>query len=90
MCIKLLKLTISALGKESIILIDDIVLPNRKIHWQSTQLDFTMMACLSAMERTENEWHALLDAVGLKITNIYKYAEDPGDSIIVAVPAQRG
>ncbi len=86
MCIKLLKNTIAAMNRDSVILIDDMVLPNKGLHWQASQLDLTMMSSMAAMERTEKEWYTLLDMAGLKIKMIYPYTEDLNDSIIVAVP----
>lgn len=71
---------------ESVILIDDMVLPDSKVHWQAAQLDLTMMGALSAMERTSEQWHVLLKSAGLKIEHVYQYTASLRDSIIVAVP----
>ena len=76
----------AAMDSNSVILIDDMVIPNKGAHWRTTSLDITMMSGLAAMERSERQWYQLLDSAGLKVTNIYKYTEDLGDSVIVAVP----
>lgn len=85
-CREILQHTMSAMGPGSVILIDDMVLPTSKVNWQATQIDFAMMTALASMERTEEQWHALLDSVGLKARNIVTYTMSLRDSIIVAVP----
>ncbi|KAF4120729.1 O-methyltransferase [Geosmithia morbida] len=37
-----------------------------------TVSDITVMACLSAKERTEKEWHSLLEEAGLEIVKIWR------------------
>ena len=74
------------MGKDSLILIDDIVLPDTNVHWRAAQLDLTMMAALAAMERTNDQWYRLLDSAGLKILKIEAYNVTSQDSIIVTVP----
>lgn len=74
-----------AMGEDSCILIDEMVLPNKGTNFQAMQLDFTMMAALSAMERTQKQWMKLLDSAGLKVANTYTYTESLQDSILVCV-----
>lgn len=74
------------MGKDSLILIDDMVLPDSYVHWQATQLDLTMMIALASMERTKEQWYKLLDSAGLKIVKIDTYILSLQDSIITAVP----
>jgi demethylsterigmatocystin 6-O-methyltransferase len=85
-CLVILKNLITAMSKESVILIDDMVLPNSRVHWQATQLDLTLMASLASIERTKAQWQALLDRAGLKIINIYTYTLSLQDSIIAVIP----
>lgn len=85
-CIQILQNTKAAMTAESVILIDEMVLSNQGVHWLGASLDILMMCVLAAIERTEKQWHDLLDAAGLKIRDIYTYTEDLRDSIIVAVP----
>ena len=80
-----MKRIIEAMGPDSIILINELVLPNVGAHWRATQTDVTMMACLASMERTEKQWYALLHEAGLKVQKIRTYAQDMGDSVIEAV-----
>lgn len=74
-----------ALGPESQVLIDDIVLPNAGVHWQAASVDLIMMSSFSSRERTIDEWHALLDAAGLRILKVHTYLPRRQDSIIQAV-----
>ena len=85
--ILILKNTIAALASDSVILIDDMVLPDSGAHWQATQIDMIMMTSLASQERTREQWYALLEKAGLKINKIYTYTTSLQDSIIEAVPA---
>jgi demethylsterigmatocystin 6-O-methyltransferase len=78
---------IGALADDSLILIDDMVLPNKGAHWHTTQIDLLMMATLASRERTEEHWHKLLGSVGLKISNVYTYTDPLRDSIIEVIRA---
>ncbi|KAF2752864.1 S-adenosyl-L-methionine-dependent methyltransferase [Pseudovirgaria hyperparasitica] len=85
--LELLQNVKDALAPGSVILIDDMVIPNAKAHWHATQVDITMMSCLASMERTEDQWFALIEKAGLKTNKIYKYTQSLGDSIIECVVA---
>ncbi|KAM3065863.1 hypothetical protein ACMFMG_009913 [Clarireedia jacksonii] len=85
-CLVILKHLKDALGPDSAILIDEMVIPETGAHWHATQIDMTMQFALAAKERTIDQWHALLAAAGLKAKNIVQYTLSLGDSVIVAVP----
>lgn len=53
------------------ILIHECVVADRGACWQHTALDLYMMALFATQERTESEWRALLESVGLRITGIW-------------------
>ena len=74
-----------AMDSESLILIDEMVLPETGVHWHAAQHDLTMMSCLAAMERTQKQWHELLGKAGLRIQKIAPYTEETRESVIVAV-----
>ncbi|CAI6336930.1 unnamed protein product [Periconia digitata] len=84
--VMILKNQITAMSEDSVILLDDMVLPEKDSPWRATQLDMTMLAALAAMERSETQWHALLEKAGLEIVKIWKYTEECDDSIVVAKP----
>ena len=82
----ILKNTISAMRKGySKIIINEMVIPDVGGGWRETQMDWTMLACLSAMERTEQQWCNLLTSVGLEVVKIWAHP-DSTTSIIEAVP----
>ncbi|MCJ1311796.1 hypothetical protein MMC25_005469 [Agyrium rufum] len=87
-CRAILQHIVAAMGEQSLILIDDMVLPDTGTHWQATQVDITMMCAFAAMERTQTEWKALLESVGLEIVNRYVYTSGSNESVTVAVPKQ--
>lgn len=85
---EILRNTMCAMTKSSVLLIDDIVLPETGAPWRATMADMNMMSALAAKERSEKEWYALLDSVRLKIVGIWEYAPETGDSIIIAKPIE--
>ncbi len=85
-CLTILKELMAVMNKDSVILIDDMVLPNTGAHWQATQLDLALMTTLAAMERTERDWYSLLDKAGLKVNKVYQYTDQLNDSVIEVVP----
>ena len=85
-CIEILQNIKTAMTEDSVILIDDMVLPNQNSHWLAASLDLIMMSCLGAMERLEKQWQDLLDAAGFKIREISTYTDELRDSVMVATP----
>lgn len=86
-CINILFNLRGALAPDSMILIDETVLPDIGASWKQTQKDIQMMAGLAAMERSERQWKELLGKAGLKIQGIHIYDEEMGDGVIIAVKA---
>ncbi|GKZ76886.1 hypothetical protein AnigIFM56816_008992 [Aspergillus niger] len=84
--LEIIKNTIEAMAPDSLLLIDEMVLPNTGVHWQQAQLDMLMMATLGARERTEEQWYRLAEEAGLSINKVYTYTVSLRDSIIEAVP----
>lgn len=85
-CAVILQHIHSAMAKDSLVLIDDMVLPNQGAHWLAATLDLMVMSSLGAMERSEQQWRDLLEAAGFRIKHIFTYTQDLRDSVIVAVP----
>lgn len=85
-CTVILQHIHSATADDSLILIDDMVLPNQGAHWLAATLDLMVMSSLGAMERSEQQWQTLLEAAGFRIRHIFTYTQDLRDSVIVAVP----
>ena len=85
-CRAILQNTIDTMAADSVILIDDMVLPDIGVHWHAAQLDMTMMTALASIERTREHWYELLQSAGLKIRRIWTYSSLQ-DSVIEAVVA---
>jgi len=68
------------------ILINELVLPNQCAHWLTTALDLGIMTCVAARERTEEEFRALFDSVGLEVAGIWKHPEGYDSVIEVTLP----
>lgn len=77
------------MGPQSVILIDDIVVPDTGAHYRTTEMDFIMMTTLAAMDRTRKQWDDLFDAAGLALVNRVTYLDDTAESIQVVVPKVR-
>lgn len=71
---KILSNLVPALEEDSLILLDEMVLPAQHVDEASTQADLTMMAFHSSMERSEEQWAKLVGEVGLKIKKVVLYA----------------
>ncbi|EEP82795.1 predicted protein [Uncinocarpus reesii 1704] len=84
-CVEVLKALIPALGPQSRILIDEVVVPSSEVPWQAACQSILMATTLAGAERTLAEWMRLLDAAGLKIIDIFTYDSNL-QSVIVAVP----
>lgn len=85
-CIRILKNIIPAMGPDSLILIDDVALPETNVPWQVSAMVVMVMAALGGIERTREDWASLLDRAGLKVAHIFKYDEFKFHSIVAAVP----
>ncbi|KAL8767940.1 MAG: hypothetical protein Q9209_005728 [Squamulea sp. 1 TL-2023] len=82
-CETILKNIIDAMDDESILLVDDKVLPDVGASTVASALDLGMMMCFAAMERTESQWKSLMGKVGMKVERIWRYTEDVGDSVLL-------
>ena len=74
------------MAPDSIVIVDDVVMPKVGASWKQTSMDIAMLTMLAAVERTADHFGLMFKEVGLKIRDIWTYDEDYGDSFIVAVP----
>ncbi|GAP82374.2 putative O-methyl transferase B [Rosellinia necatrix] len=58
---------------DSVLLVDETVLPERDVGFIAASIDLTMLGAFASMERTEAEWQALATSVGLVLTRSYTY-----------------
>jgi hypothetical protein len=77
------------MSEQSILLIDELVIPDTGASSFSQQLDFTMMAMFNSTERTVPHWRSMLAEVGLEITQVYRYDPELEYSILEAVPIKK-
>lgn len=82
----LLANTIPALDKDSVLVIDEMIIPNKGAHPRATGQDMMMMASLASMERTERQWDSLLARAGLRVLEKKTYNVETGQSVLVVVP----
>ena len=82
---EILQNIIPAMGPESVILLDEMVLPDEGVNWHATNMDITMMVFLASVERTRTQWAELLDSVRLRIKDVHMYLPSVYESIITVV-----
>ncbi|CAI7587044.1 unnamed protein product [Penicillium glandicola] len=71
-CRKIFKALAGAMKRgHSKLLINENVIPDTNAHWEATSVDIIMMASFASTERTEAQWHQLVESAGLKITKIW-------------------
>jgi hypothetical protein len=86
-CQRILKAQIPAMSEESVILIDEKVLPDYSTDATSGEytvaLSLAMLSMFNALERREGHWRKLLSGAGLQVREIRRFTEF-GDSLIIA------
>ncbi|KAF4999068.1 hypothetical protein FDECE_11627 [Fusarium decemcellulare] len=74
----------TAMTSDSVLLLDELVLPESGANFIATSLDMTMMVAFAAMERTEAQWRKLLEDVGLRFVHMYTYNPGGYESVMDA------
>jgi demethylsterigmatocystin 6-O-methyltransferase len=82
-CLKILERLTAAMGPDSRILIDEVVLPNTNAPWQATMQDVSMGILFGGKERTQQQWEALAAQAQLNLVQIHNYNFSSCNSIIV-------
>lgn len=80
-CHRILRNTMAAMGSNSVILIDDMIVPNKGAHLHTTDRDIEMMVNFAAVERTQSQWESLFSSAGLRVLKSATYNEESGESI---------
>ncbi len=65
------------------VLINENVVSDKGATWSITSMDWLMMVLGGVRERTETQWRALLESVGLKVVKMWTY-EQGTESLIEA------
>ncbi|KAL3480412.1 S-adenosyl-L-methionine-dependent methyltransferase [Aspergillus californicus] len=73
LCLTILKNLRAAMASDSQLLIDELILPDNNVPWQSAMVDMSMMTMLGGKERTKGQWAKLAEQSGLRIAQIHKY-----------------
>jgi demethylsterigmatocystin 6-O-methyltransferase len=87
LCTKILLQLREAMAEDSVIVLDEIVIPDKGARIMQMHSDLAMLAALGARERSESQWSELLSTAGLHIRNVWTYDEGLGGSLIMAIPA---
>lgn len=79
---RLLENTKAAMTSDSVLLIDEMVLPEVGVTALAASIDFTMLSSLASTERTEAEWRQTLADVGLEIVHVYTYNQRTYETVM--------
>ncbi|KAI1803416.1 S-adenosyl-L-methionine-dependent methyltransferase [Daldinia bambusicola] len=72
----------AAMAPESVLLVDEMVLPEEKVNYMAASIDMTMLAAFASMERTEAQWKAVFEDVGLRLVQTYTYSPLTYESVM--------
>lgn len=61
------------MDRDSVILLDEWVLPLQSVSAYAAAMDLVMMGAFAGMERNEQQWRRLFDNVGLRLYKTYTY-----------------
>lgn len=62
-----------AMTPESVLLVDEIIVPAKGVNLEAAAHDITMAAAFAGAERPETYWNAMFEKVGLKLFKAYVY-----------------
>ncbi|KAI1779311.1 S-adenosyl-L-methionine-dependent methyltransferase [Hypoxylon cercidicola] len=79
---ELLANTKEAMAPDSVLLIDEMILPETGSHVDPAAMDLTMMTAFAGMERTQAQWQSALSEVGLKLVETYVYNSLSHESVM--------
>lgn len=70
---RLLEQVKDAMASDSVLLLDELVLPSGEVSAYGAGLDLTMMSAFAGAERDEAQWRTLIEDAGLKLVKDYDY-----------------
>lgn len=68
---QILEIIRAAMTEQSMLLINELILPDANVPLYPAQLDLSMMAIFSSLERTQKHWLELLDSAGFEVVKIW-------------------
>jgi hypothetical protein len=79
---KLLENIKSAMAPDSILLVDEMILPETGVNYDVSAIDMTMLGAFASLERTEAQWRETFEDVGLKLVRSYTYMAQNYESVM--------
>jgi hypothetical protein len=79
---KLLENTKSAMTSDSILLVDEMILPETGVNANAASVDMTVLTALASVERTEAEWRETMKDAGLELAQTYTYSSQNYESVM--------
>jgi demethylsterigmatocystin 6-O-methyltransferase len=80
----------AAMSKDSVLLIDEMVLPDVAVYSHVAAIDLAMMCATGSTERTESQWKTLFSEEGLELVDIRTYKPTSYESVMKVVKKQDG
>jgi hypothetical protein len=80
--LQLLENTKAAMAKDSVLLLDEMILPEKGANVDALSMDLTMLSAFAGMERTETQWREVIDEAGLKLERVFVYNEVSHESVM--------
>ena len=69
-CLTILTHLQAAMAQDSVVILDEIVVRSSESTWKQVNYDFVMIAAFGALERTKDQWVALLSEVNLELREV--------------------
>lgn len=82
--LRLLQHVKQAMGPQSVVLLEEWIVPETAVDEYLASTDLTMMAAMAGMERTEAQWQTLLSEAGLQIFRKYRYGAFSYETVMEA------
>jgi len=86
-CREILRNIKAAMSGESVLLVDEIVLPDVGVHSNATSIDMEMMCAFASQERTQSQWDELFAMEGLTRVKTWVYKATHYESVMKVVAA---
>jgi hypothetical protein len=80
--VEILKNTKAAMAPESLILVDEIVVPDVAADSWVTSIDLTMLCGHASTERTQTQWDEVFAQAGLKRLSTVAYQASTNESVM--------
>jgi hypothetical protein len=72
----------AAMTPESVLLIDELVLPESGVSYVASSIDMAMLSAFASTERTEAQWRETFVEAGLELTRTYTYYPTGYESVM--------